>query len=169
MPHVHDRSDELGQLVDDERLDDLLVAVTLGDIAEAWHCYHRREARSYHDPDWWAIEFWMGLAFEREDVVRAGLMALIDSSEDEYLGHVGAGPLEAFVSEDESRMRWLEKTAAISPRLRHALRNVYCWGGMQDRYCERLERAAGGPLPRPKWPHPGSLPPTSAQDGLSTG
>lgn len=159
MPHSHERSAEFASLVDDERLDDLLAVVTLDEIAEAWHCYHRRGANSFDDPDWWAIEYWMGMAFEREDLLRAGLLALLEASLEEHVSWVGAGPLEAFVWEDEGRLRWIERTAPTSPRLREALRNVYCWGQMEDRSCERLERAAGGPLPRPRWPHRGALPP----------
>lgn len=56
VAHSHERNAEFATLVDDERLDDLLAVVTLDEIAEAWHCYHRREANSYDDPDWWAIE-----------------------------------------------------------------------------------------------------------------
>ena len=159
VAHSHSDGAELGAMVDEGRIDDLLSAVSVDDIAEAWHCYLRRAADDYDDPDWWAVEYWMGPAFEREEVVREGLLALLAASRDEHLGHVGAGPLEAFVCEDEGRIRWIERTAPTNKRLRQALRNVYCWGIMDDRYCERLERAAGGPLPRPKRPFRASLPP----------
>lgn len=156
MTHDHGSGAELAVLIDEKRLDDLLARVSLTEVAQAWHCYHRRDARSVEDPDWWAVEFWMDLGFVREDTAREGLLALIDASDEEHLGYVGAGPLEVFVCEDEGRMSWIERTAPGSPGLQVALRNVYCWGAMEDRYCERLERVAGGPLPRPRWPHRGS-------------
>ena len=110
--------------------------------------------------DWWAVEFWLVPAFHEEDTLRAGLLALIASAEtSDDLAMVGAGPLEAFVCDDESRVRWLEREMETSPKLKAALSNTYCWGHLSDAVCARLERAAEARLPRPPWPHRGSLPP----------
>lgn len=156
MPHNHSVARELTALVDARRLDELLARVSLADIAAAWHCYIQRGANDYSDPDWWAVEFWQDLAFEREDVARAGLLALIESAHDRHLSYVGAGPLEVFVTQDEDRTSWLELEAPLRPRLQIALRNVHCWGDLSDDLCQRLEVAAGGVLPRPRPPHRGS-------------
>jgi hypothetical protein len=87
--------------------------------------------------------------FRREEVARAGLLALVNTVGDELLGYVGAGPLENFIDASEERIQWIEKTAALSPRFRVALANVWVWGSEEDWVAERLERAAGVPLTRP--------------------
>jgi hypothetical protein len=96
--HEHGRSDELQQLVDAGELDELLRRVTFAEIAEAWHCYHRRHANDIDDPDWWAIEYWMqpaGPESRRQD----GLLALIEAARtDDDARMVGAGPLENYLS-----------------------------------------------------------------------
>jgi hypothetical protein len=71
------------------------------------------------------------------------------------LGYVGAGPLEIFVSNDESRIRWIEEQAARSPRFRRALGNVWTWGTESNEVAARMEAAAGVRLARPKgWTGP---------------
>src|ERR1700704_2314712 len=95
----------------DARLDDFLAEVSLAEIAEAWVCYTSRSADSSYDDDWWAIEFWLsrGLGYQREDVAREGLLALVAAAPDELLGHVGAGPFEDFICADEDRIAWIER------------------------------------------------------------
>jgi hypothetical protein len=151
MGHEHAMGDTLTRMVDEGRLDDLLGAVSLTDIGEAWCCYARRQGNDHEDPDWWAVEFWLsdGLAFEREEVARDGLLALVNTAPDDLLGRVGAGPLETFVSNDESRVRWIEEQAAHSDRFRRALANVWTWGTESDDVAARLERAARVRLARP--------------------
>jgi len=124
-------------------------------VAEAWCRYHFRSANNLDDPDWWAVEYWLAGSdvWSDEDLVRRGLLALIDAASDDLLSRVGAGPLETFVSRDESRVRWIEEQAAGSPRFRTALANVWTWGTEPDDVAARLERAAGVRLKRPKeWP-----------------
>ena len=136
----------LDELVDRRALDEILATVSLETVAEAWHCYQRREVDDFLDPDWWAIEFWQQLAFKREGVLREGLLALINASLDEHLSCVGAGPLEGFVGKaNEDRLRWLEEQCRTNPDLRRALQNVHS----SNRLRPRLERAAQGPLPHP--------------------
>jgi hypothetical protein len=152
MSHDHAVGELLAALVDEKRLDDLLAAATLDDVAEAWACFVERNANTSEDPDWWAVEFWLssGLAFDREDVARAGLLALVAAVPDDLLAHVGAGPLENFIEPDTDRLDWIERQAAMSERFRHALANVQVWGFEQDWVCSRLEHAAGVPLARPR-------------------
>jgi Family of unknown function (DUF6869) len=151
MSHGHAAARALTRLVDERRLDDLLEAASIADVAEAWCCYTERNANDHEDPDWWAVEFWLsdGLAFEREQVARDGILALVNAVPDDLLGHVGAGPLETFVTNDESRVRWIEEQAANSDRFRRALANVWTWGTESDDVAARLERAAGVRLARP--------------------
>ena len=122
MAHDHADAGALLRLVVSGRLDELLGRVTLDEVAEAWHCYLRRGADNDNDPDWWAVEFWQGLAYRREDVARQGLLALIGASPDEHLGYVGAGPLESFVRRDEDRVRWIAPAGVGVPNRRHSCR-----------------------------------------------
>lgn len=147
MAHDHAASPALLRLVESARLDELLGRVTLDEVAEAWHCYVRRGVHDYNDPDWWAVEFWQGLAYRREDVARQGLIALIGASPEEHLGYVGAGPLEGFVRRKKGRVRWIELECDQNPAFRVALRNVHCGAGLR----RRLRHAARGPLPKPHW------------------
>jgi hypothetical protein len=155
VPHDHAVGQELARLVEENRLDDLLARVSLAEVADAWRCYHDRalsgEQVGTDDPDWWAVEFWLsnGLALRREDIARRGLLALVDAVSDELLAFVGAGPLESFIDSTQSRIRWIEEVAARSARFRAALASVHSWGVDEQWASERLERAAGVPLPRP--------------------
>ena len=146
VAHDHADAAALLHLVESGRLDELLGRVTLDEVAEAWHCYLRRGADGYRDPDWWAVEFWQGLAFTREDVFRSGLLSLIDQSSLEHLGYVGAGPLECFVGRRRDRLGWIEQQCDQNLAFRIALRNVHCGARLR----RRLERAARGPLPQPR-------------------
>jgi hypothetical protein len=150
VAHDHDRGPDLEAMLDEGRINDLLAAVTLEDIAESWACYHRRDPNTYVDPDWWAVEFWQGPAFDLEDVARTGLIALAKASDPDLLGYLGAGPLEVFINNDEGRIAWMEQAAALDSALRTALRNVWCWGEIDADFFSRLEAAAGAPLPRPR-------------------
>jgi hypothetical protein len=153
VAHAHDveASTRMEAMVDDGRLDDILAEVSLAEIAAAWVCYESRAANSSDDDDWWAIEFWLGLGYQREDVAREGLLALVSAAPDELLGHVGAGPFENFICADEDRIAWMEQQAAASSRFRAALANIHVWGVEKRWVAERLERAAGVALKRPRW------------------
>jgi hypothetical protein len=147
LSHDHSASEELKQLVDEDKLDELLARVALEEIADAWRCYHERaKAGEYvdqEDPDWWAVEFWLsnGLAFRREQVARAGLLVLVEAVGEELLSYVGAGPLENFVDSVEERICWIEQAAKRDPRFRRALASVEL-GSEEDWVAVRLQRAA---------------------------
>jgi hypothetical protein len=156
VSHAHDveATERLERLVEAGVVDDILGVVSLNDIADAWNCYHRRDGGTY-DPDWWAIEFWLyrNAAWKDETVLRAGLLALLDRVDEDFVGYVGAGPLEDFIEADESRLAWIEEQAANSERFRRALRVMHVWGVHRNDVAARIERAAGGALPRPRlWP-----------------
>ena len=137
---------DLETLVDEGRVDELLQVVTPQDVAETWVRYHHGEA----DSDWWAVELWLSLEWWADELrVRDGLLRLVDAAVlDDDFDNVGAGPLEVFVSDDESRMHWIERHAPNSPRLRRALANVSAWN-LPDKMFRRLERAAGSQLADP--------------------
>ncbi len=152
--HDHELGPELVRLLDDDRLNDLLARVSLTDVADAWRCYYERsisgEQVDYSDPDWWAVQFWLSPApvFDREELGREGLLALVTSVGDDLLHYVGAGPLEDFIDAIEDRIRWFEESAARLPEFRKALAYVHV-GYEPEWVWDRLERAAGVPLVRP--------------------
>jgi hypothetical protein len=141
---------DLETLVSEERVDELLQVVTPQEIAETWVRYHHGEA----DADWWAVELWLSLEWWADEArVRDGLLRLVDAAEsDEDLAIIGAGPLETFVSEDESRVQWIEQQAPGSPALRRALAHVWAWE-LPDRMFWRVERASGTKLTDPYAEH----------------
>jgi hypothetical protein len=143
IEHDHPLFNGVQALVDVGDLDGVLAAVTLEQVAVAWSCYGSRQPETDDDPDWWAIQFWFELAYDREDVLREGLLALIEVAPDELLGLVGAGPLENFVCDDASRLTWLEAQAARSPRFRTALQGVW-WSDLPNTVTSRIEAARAG-------------------------
>jgi hypothetical protein len=139
----------VARLAYEGQVDELLGLVTPDEIAKAWVRYHVVD-KAERENDWWAIELWMTTGWwAHEDLVRAGLLKLIDEAPDAFLGHVGAGPLENFVVDDEPRLLWVEEQAAASERFRRTLATVWIWN-LPDAVFERMERAAGVPLPRPR-------------------
>jgi hypothetical protein len=141
---------DLEALVSDGRVDELLHVVTPQQVAETWLRYHHGES----DSDWWAVELWLSSEWwEDEARVRDGLLRLVDVAEsDEDFATIGAGPLEVFVSDDESRVHWIERQARGSPGLRRALPHVWAWE-LPDKLFRRLERAAGTRLNDPYAEH----------------
>jgi hypothetical protein len=132
--------------------------VSLDDIAAAWLAYNRRVPKLddpwEHDPDWWAAELWMDTAgrgawWRDEERVRAGILAIIDASDERDAGIIGAGLMEVFATDDESRVAWIEEHARTSERFRSSLANVWISGEVRDDVFARIEAAAGVPLPRP--------------------
>ena len=121
--------------------------VGLDVIARAWLAYHRKSTPGgEEDADWWAVELW----FEEPDAHRrrAMLESLIEQAVDEDdLANVAAGPLEAYLSDDESTLHWVERHAAKSPKLKRALAAVQV-DRLPDRAFARIERAAGTALLR---------------------
>ena len=159
---VHPRKDELDQLAVHGEVDAVLEIVTLDEIAQAWV---RSQAQSQvdrvfeDDPDWWAVDL-VHASIDSDwgrDRFRALLLALVDSaSSDHALGMIGAGPLESFVSDDEDDLAWFAAHCATKPKLRAALRGVWCASFVTPATLARLDAAAGGPLTRPlpreQWP-----------------
>ena len=121
-------------------------------MTETWLRYHTRPSHPEEpddDPDWWAVELWLSSAWWEDDRrVREGLLRLIEVADGEALSDVAAGPLEVFVSDDPSRLRWIERQAARSEKFRQALTQVWAWELPSDSFL-RLERAAGTKFPRP--------------------
>jgi hypothetical protein len=148
-------------LIERGLLDELFDEVTIEQAGEAWHRYHRRELETGQtdgdEHDWWAIELaWAISHHGGEDRRRAFIAALVDAAvtEDDF-GNVGAGPIEDFISDDESRLAWIEHQAATSVRFRRAMANVYVWGIESDEVAARVERASTTRLPRPRgWTGP---------------
>lgn len=172
--HQHDGTQALQRLVDEKKFDDLLRRVTLEEVAEAWHCYHRRGAHGLDDPDWWAVEYWLE-ARAPESQRRQGLLALIAAAAtDEEAQMVGAGPLGDYLSavtllwppqpRGVSSMEWAGRASKhgfperiawaeaqrASARFRAALSVVWVWGEIEDELAARLEAVAGRSLPRPR-------------------
>jgi len=141
--------------VDDGHFDDLLREVTLADVARAWMRYqHRVDAEGnprIDDPDWWAVEVWMEDEWwADEGRVRAGILELVAAAEAESdFGVLGAAIMEMFIVRDEDRLAWLEEQAVRSEAFQRSLRNVWIWGVEPDAVAQRVEAAAGAPLPRP--------------------
>lgn len=140
-------------LVEEERLDELLQDVSVYDIAEAWCRYSSAQQTSDRDdehPDWWAVQLWMSRSWwERRDLVRDGLLALLRCAHDSgVLSHFAAGPLEVFISERDDDLAWIEEQARTSETFRRALAQVWIWD-LPDGVVRRIERAARVPLPRP--------------------
>jgi Family of unknown function (DUF6869) len=141
---------DLDALIDEERIDEVLQIVTLTEVAETWIRYQREQQES----DWWAVSLWLSQGWWSDEArVRDGLLRLVNVAEsDEDFATIGAGPLEVFVSDDESRVRWIERHAPDSPRLRRALANVWAWE-LPDKLFWRVERAAGTKLNDPYAEH----------------
>ena len=120
--------------------------VTPQEIADTWVRYNHGQAAS----EWWAVELWLSLEWWADEArVRDGLLRLVDAAESDLdFACIGAGPLEVFVSDDESRVHWIERQAPRSPALRRALAHVYAWD-LSDRMFWRVERAAGTKLNDP--------------------
>jgi hypothetical protein len=145
----------LEQLMDEFRVDEPLALVTLEEIADAWCRYQTRphiDGVEDEDPDWWAVELLMDSTFESDEArVRAVLDLILDrADQEEVFGVFAAGPLEDFVKDcDEDRLVWIEKRAAESSRFREALQRIWIWP-LPPEVFERVERAAGAPLPVPR-------------------
>jgi hypothetical protein len=154
-------SRRLQQLVDERRYDELLREVTLDDIARAWIRYQRRnptgDEQGLDDPDWWAVELWMdnerrrGAWWTDEARVRGGILAIVAAAGAHDVGIIGAGIMELFIANDDDRISWLEEQARDSDMFRRSLANVYVWGSARKHIAERVERAAGVPLPRSRF------------------
>jgi hypothetical protein len=150
---VHPRHRELIELVDADDISGVLALASLDDVAAAWCRYAQKPSEDRDDtevePDWWAVVFfWARPLFEDRELHRAALLKLIERADsDDVIGQVAAGPLENFMSNNESDLQWLEANAARNPKLRQAIAGV--WIDLTPANMARLDRAAGTPLTRP--------------------
>jgi hypothetical protein len=130
---------ELLELVEQGRFEDLHGSVTIVQIAAAWLAEGSAGGGEYG----WASAVWYD---EPDEPRRRSLLAaLIEQADDGQLSLVAAGPLESFVSDDESGLAWIERQAAQSARFRQAL-TMSQVSGLPDRAFARLERAAQAQL-----------------------
>jgi len=83
------------------------------------------------------------------ELYRAALLKLLEHAPESLIALIGAGPLEDFISDDESDLQWLEANAATNERLRSALSMVWVWRRVTPATLSRLEAAARVPLDRP--------------------
>ncbi len=151
MALVPVQSARLERLINEDRTAELLERESLESIAQTWVRYHNTESHSTARlRDWWAIQIWLGSALlEDEDRRREGLLRLVDAAQsDNDFGIIGAGPLEDFIDDNESRLSWIEAQAQRSASFRRALAGVWIWTIPEDAFL-RVERAAGVQLPRP--------------------
>ena len=149
------------RLAEDGELQELLSAVSLEEIADAWWRYMMRCAAASAegrprpewdgDPDSWASQIWQSEVLDQsEDIVRESLRIAAERAPadgpTDYppLHYLGAGPIEDFVSSDEERLRWIEAEAQRSPNFRTALTNVWQYDDLTDESYARIQRAAQG-------------------------
>lgn len=120
----------------------------LARVVRAYLEYQRTES----DLDFWAYSV-IG-ALIAEDPVEAWnvLLALVaEAPDDDVLGVIGAGFLEDFVSSHAvTYIDKIEATAAANPRFRQALACTWIWNAVPEPVFERLARAAGSDLDRPR-------------------
>jgi hypothetical protein len=109
--------------IENEQIDRVVQAVSETEIAQTWLDYHRTN----DDDAWWAVALWLSEGWWRyEDLVRSGILRLIDLARSRYeLSIIGAAILEAFVTDNESDLRWIEEQAKSSADFRYALSTAY--------------------------------------------
>lgn len=143
-------------LVREGDFDTLLTVVTVADIAAAWLRYYDDSDRGAdgENPDEWAGWVWSSTGwYSDQDRVRLMILELLAQAEtDVELGMIAAGPLEDFLRDDESTLRWVEQQAGVSPKLRSALTHAWLWDALSPEAFARVERAAHSPLANPNRP-----------------
>ncbi|HEY2353340.1 MAG TPA: hypothetical protein VGH79_00385 [Gaiellaceae bacterium] len=140
--------------MEDSEFDTLFKLVSLEETARAWCSYEMREHPDDegNDPDWWAVHLMIVMTDDGgpEEPPRTILTLIAEFAEnDDVLGVMGAGPLEAFISDDEGRIRWIEAQAAASENFRKALAAVWVRFDVTPETFARLEGAAGVKLGGP--------------------
>ena len=108
--------------------------------------------RTGSDLDFWAYSVIGALIAEDHAEAWNVLLALVaEAHDDGVLGVVGAGFLEDFVSSHAGTyIDKIEATAAVNPRFRQALACTWIWNAVPEPVFERLARAAGSDLDRPR-------------------
>ena len=141
----------LSHLVRSDDIDSLLALVTIEDIAAAW----LRSRRSADDsdgsgPDEWASELWYSPTWYLDRArTRATVIAMLEQADADDVARIGSGPLENLVVDDESALRWVDEQARISSPFRVALTHAWLWNQLSADSFDRVQRAAGAPLPNP--------------------
>jgi hypothetical protein len=140
-------TENLIELVEQGRISELLQRVSPDDIAAAWCRYHSTDEPipDGEDPDWWAVELWLSPAWwTSPQRIREELVRLIDAApDDSTLAAVGAGPLEAFLTDDPKDLQWLEEQAMSSTRFRTALAIAHIPSSLSQEAASRIKRASG--------------------------
>jgi hypothetical protein len=102
----------------------------------------RGDLKEEGDPDWWAACLWTDPALYdagNEAILREGLHALAERAPaGADLGHLGAGPIENYVTDDVERLCWIEEEAR-SANFRGALANA--WIDLSEGTVARVEAA----------------------------
>lgn len=137
------RHDDIGSLLD---------LVTIADIATAW-LHERRQTRddpAAIGPDAWATDLWYSPAWYLDrTLTRATVVEMLRQAGPDDLDPIGAGPLEALVCDDESALSWVEEQTLRSPSFRAALTRAWLSQQLSSDSFDRVQRAAGAPLPHP--------------------
>jgi hypothetical protein len=121
-------------LIDHDKIDELMLEVSVVDIANAYLRFMRRSDErlrvdDFVDPDQWAFDLrWSPNWYRDEARLRWSLLALVQCAQGpDDLGSIGAGPLEDFVRDEPSRIEWLVEQAEGSSRFREALSGAWGW------------------------------------------
>ena len=150
LPVVPHDPKVLLHLVHEADFDTLLTIVSIPEIAAAWLSDRESDGRNpdSEHPDEWASWLWSSTEwYSDQDRLRSAIVELIAQADSELeLARIAAGPLENFVCDEESTLRWIEEQASISPKLRSALTHAWLWQQLSPESFVRVERAAGSPL-----------------------
>lgn len=141
----------LGHLVDNDDIDSLMAVVTIEDIAGAWLRSRRgADGSDAAGPDEWASELWYSSSWYSDRArTRATVIAMLEQADADDVARIGSGPLENLVVDDESALQWVDEQARISPQFRVALTHAWLWNQLSADSFDRVQRAAGAPLPNP--------------------
>ncbi|MFN8019950.1 MAG: hypothetical protein U0Q03_00350 [Acidimicrobiales bacterium] len=141
----------LDHFVRHDDIDSLLDLVTVADVAAAWLRDSRQTPDRYESSrDHWATTLWYSSAWQADHArPHATVMEMLQHAEPDDIARIGAGPLESLVTDDEAALTWVEEQARLSPKFRAALTHAWLWDQLSPDAFDRVERAAGAPLPHP--------------------
>jgi hypothetical protein len=129
-----------------EHAAEIFCRLSLNEIADAWCAYQETGDEHY----WWAVDLMWSDAYLADRPRREKFLEILieTAPTDDVLGVAAAGPLEDAIYDSDECVSWLEARAVVSPRFRQALGGVWIWDLVSPERFSRIERAAGGPLPR---------------------